>query len=103
IKALVARSVADALAEHEANRSINEDDSHDSGSGRRRQVKGTYVVSYTQRFQELALMCGRMFPEESDQVEKYVRGLPDMCQCSVMASNPKTMQEAIEIANDMMD
>ncbi|GJS33542.1 reverse transcriptase domain-containing protein [Tanacetum coccineum] len=42
-----------------------------------RKVKGTDVVSYTQRFQELALMCGRMLPEESDQVEKYVGGLPD--------------------------
>nr|GEV98881.1 reverse transcriptase domain-containing protein [Tanacetum cinerariifolium] len=30
-------------------------------------VKGTYVVSYTQRFQELAIMCGRMFPEEYDK------------------------------------
>ncbi|GKB46880.1 reverse transcriptase domain-containing protein [Tanacetum coccineum] len=178
IKALVARSVADALAEHEANRSRNRDDSHDSGSGGRRmesvfhisnytienqvkfvtctligvaltwwnsyvktvnhdaaygmpwktlmkmmtdkycprseikkleieiwnlKVKGTDVVSYTQRFQELALMCGRMFPEESDQVEKYVRGLPDMIQGSVMASKPKIMQEAIKIANDLMD
>ncbi|GJY85778.1 putative reverse transcriptase domain-containing protein, partial [Tanacetum coccineum] len=33
-------------------------------------VKGTDLASYTQRFQELALMCGRMFPEESDVVEK---------------------------------
>ncbi|GJT04379.1 reverse transcriptase domain-containing protein [Tanacetum coccineum] len=66
-------------------------------------VKGTDVVSYTQRFQELALMCGRMFHEESDQVEKYVRGLPDMIQGSVMASKPKMMQEAIELANDLMD
>ncbi|GJR83002.1 putative reverse transcriptase domain-containing protein [Tanacetum coccineum] len=31
----------------------------------------------SQRFQELALMCDRMFPEEIDQVEKYVSGLPD--------------------------
>ncbi|GJX34634.1 hypothetical protein Tco_0246191 [Tanacetum coccineum] len=35
-------------------------------------VKGTDITSYTLRFQELALMCGRMFPEESDEVEKYV-------------------------------
>ncbi|GJT47689.1 putative reverse transcriptase domain-containing protein [Tanacetum coccineum] len=41
-------------------------------------VKGTDIPSYTLRFQELALMCGRMFPEESDEVEKYVGGLPDM-------------------------
>ncbi|GJZ04479.1 putative reverse transcriptase domain-containing protein [Tanacetum coccineum] len=41
-------------------------------------VKGTDVVGYNQRFQELALMCARMFPEESDKIEKYVGGLPDM-------------------------
>nr|GEV29056.1 hypothetical protein [Tanacetum cinerariifolium] len=44
-----------------------------------------------------------MFLEESDQVKKYVGGLPDMIQGSVIASKPKTMQEAIEIANDLMD
>ncbi|GJX15488.1 reverse transcriptase domain-containing protein [Tanacetum coccineum] len=41
-------------------------------------VNGNDVASYTLRFQELALMCGRMFHEESDEVEKYVSGLPDM-------------------------
>ncbi|GJU72191.1 reverse transcriptase domain-containing protein [Tanacetum coccineum] len=41
-------------------------------------VKGTDVIGYNQRFQELALLCGRMFPEESDKIEKYVGGLPDM-------------------------
>nr|GEX68892.1 hypothetical protein [Tanacetum cinerariifolium]GEX69186.1 hypothetical protein [Tanacetum cinerariifolium] len=40
---------------------------------------------------------------ESDQVEKYVGGLPDMIMGSVMASKPKIMQEAIKIANDLMD
>ncbi|GJZ33730.1 reverse transcriptase domain-containing protein [Tanacetum coccineum] len=51
----------------------------------------------------LTIDGGRMFPEESDQVEKYVGGLPDMIQGSVMASKPKTMQKAIEFANDLMD
>ncbi|GKA65513.1 reverse transcriptase domain-containing protein [Tanacetum coccineum] len=41
-------------------------------------VKGTDVIGYNQRFQELALLCVRMFPEESDKVERYVGGLPDM-------------------------
>ncbi|GJW96158.1 putative reverse transcriptase domain-containing protein [Tanacetum coccineum] len=41
-------------------------------------VKGTDVASYTLHFQELALMCRRMFHEESEEVEKYVGGLPDM-------------------------
>ncbi|GKF34014.1 reverse transcriptase domain-containing protein, partial [Tanacetum coccineum] len=66
-------------------------------------VKGTDVVSYNQRFQDLALVCGRMFLEESNEVEKYVGGLPDMIQGSVMASKPKTMQDAIECSTKLMD
>nr|GEV90077.1 hypothetical protein [Tanacetum cinerariifolium] len=53
--------------------------------------------------QELTLMCGRMFSEEFNEVKKYVGGLPDMIQGSVMASKQKTMQDAIEFANDLMD
>nr|GEX79195.1 hypothetical protein [Tanacetum cinerariifolium] len=52
-----------ALAARDANR--NGDDSHTSGT------------AYSQRFQELALMCDRMFPKEIDKVERYVDGLPD--------------------------
>ncbi|GJX02443.1 putative reverse transcriptase domain-containing protein [Tanacetum coccineum] len=66
-------------------------------------VKGTDVASYTLRFQELALMCGRMFHEESEEVEKYVGGLPDMIRGNVMSYQPKTMEKAIEFANDQMD
>ncbi|GJR40579.1 putative reverse transcriptase domain-containing protein [Tanacetum coccineum] len=33
-------------------------------------VIGTDVVKYNQRFQELALLCVRMFPEESDKIER---------------------------------
>ncbi|GJW66261.1 hypothetical protein Tco_0120685 [Tanacetum coccineum] len=147
IKALIAQGVVDALAEIEANRRRNGDDSHDSGSDKRRRmpitrectyndflkcqplnfkgaegvvgltqwfermesvfhiskVKGTDVESYTQHFQELALLCGRMFPEESDKVEKYIGGLPDMIQGSVMASKPKKMHDAIEFETEPMD
>ncbi|GJY29054.1 reverse transcriptase domain-containing protein [Tanacetum coccineum] len=66
-------------------------------------VKGTDVTGYNQRFQELALLCVRMFPEESDKVERYVGGLPDMIHKSVVASKPKTMQEATEMATELMD
>ncbi|GKE85333.1 reverse transcriptase domain-containing protein [Tanacetum coccineum] len=66
-------------------------------------VKGTDVVIYNQHFQELALMCDRMFPEESDEIKKYVCDLPDMIHESVMASKPKTMEDAIEFATKLMD
>ncbi|GKF09708.1 reverse transcriptase domain-containing protein [Tanacetum coccineum] len=32
-------------------------------------VKGTDVIGYNQRFQELALLCVRMFSEETDKIE----------------------------------
>ncbi|GJY82896.1 putative reverse transcriptase domain-containing protein [Tanacetum coccineum] len=154
IKQLIAQGVADALAKHKANRnSRNGDDSHDSGSGGRRQVpttrectysdflkcqplnfKGTegvvgltYALTWwnsyvntvghdaayrmpwkTMKKMMAAKYCPRseikkMFPEESDKVEKYVGGLPDMIHGSVMASKQKTMQDAIEFATELMD
>ncbi|GJV99137.1 putative reverse transcriptase domain-containing protein [Tanacetum coccineum] len=45
----------------------------------------------------------KMFLEESDEVEKYVGGLPDMIQGSVMASKPKTIQDTIKFATELMD
>ncbi|GJV52432.1 reverse transcriptase domain-containing protein [Tanacetum coccineum] len=66
-------------------------------------VKGTDVVAYNQRFQELALLCDRMFPEETDKIERYVGGMPDTIYSSVVASKPKTMQEATEMATALMD
>ncbi|GJW94582.1 hypothetical protein Tco_0174254 [Tanacetum coccineum] len=66
-------------------------------------VKGTDVIGYNQHFQELVLMCARMFPEQSDKIEKYVGGLPDMIHRSVMTYKSKTMQDAIEFANELMD
>ncbi|GJV48569.1 putative reverse transcriptase domain-containing protein [Tanacetum coccineum] len=66
-------------------------------------VIGTDVVRYNQHFQELALLCVRMFPEESDKIERYVGGLPDMIHGNIVASKPKTMQEAVEMATELMD
>ncbi|GJW43799.1 reverse transcriptase domain-containing protein [Tanacetum coccineum] len=48
-------------------------------------------------------MCAMMFPEESDKIKRYVGGLPDMIHESVMASKPKTMQDAIEFETELMD
>ncbi|GJY48280.1 putative reverse transcriptase domain-containing protein [Tanacetum coccineum] len=66
-------------------------------------VKGTDISSYTLRFQELALMCERMFLEESDEVEKYVSGLPNTIRGNVMLYRPQIIEEVIEFANDQMD
>ncbi|GKC21186.1 putative reverse transcriptase domain-containing protein, partial [Tanacetum coccineum] len=66
-------------------------------------LKKKMTDKYNQRFQELALMCARIFLEESEKIEKYVGGLPDMIHGSVMASKPKTMQDVIEFTTELMD
>ncbi|GKD49330.1 putative reverse transcriptase domain-containing protein, partial [Tanacetum coccineum] len=40
-------------------------------------MKGNDLTVYTQRFQELILLCTRMVPNEEDGVERFIRGLPD--------------------------
>ncbi|GKE19084.1 hypothetical protein Tco_1426661 [Tanacetum coccineum] len=87
LKILIAQGVADVLAERDATKSRNGKDSHDSRTGVRRQAP---------------LAC-EMFPEESDKIERYVGGLPDMIYRSVMASKPKTMQDVIEFTIELMD
>nr|GEX69820.1 reverse transcriptase domain-containing protein [Tanacetum cinerariifolium] len=41
--------------------------------------------------------------DETENIDKYVSGLPDNIYRSVKASKPKTLDETIELANDLMD
>nr|GFB21649.1 reverse transcriptase domain-containing protein [Tanacetum cinerariifolium] len=66
-------------------------------------VKGNDLTVYIQRFQELILLCTRMVPDEEDRVERFIGGLPDNIQGNVIAANPARLQDAIRIANQLMD
>ncbi|GJV15522.1 putative reverse transcriptase domain-containing protein [Tanacetum coccineum] len=63
-------------------------------------VRGTDVAAYTQRFQELALMCTKFLADETEKVDKYISGLLDNINGNVMSARPKTLDDAIELAND---
>nr|GEU82876.1 hypothetical protein [Tanacetum cinerariifolium] len=66
-------------------------------------VKGNDVSAYTEHFQELSLICTKFVANETEKIEKYISGLPDNIYESVKASKPKTLDETIELANDLMD
>ncbi|GKA86896.1 putative reverse transcriptase domain-containing protein [Tanacetum coccineum] len=66
-------------------------------------VKNNDLAAYTQRFQELAMMCTKMVPVEEDRVEKFIGGLPDNIQGNVIAAEPTRLQDAVQIANNLMD
>ncbi|GJY29635.1 putative reverse transcriptase domain-containing protein [Tanacetum coccineum] len=62
-------------------------------------VKGTDVVAYNRQFQQLALMCARMFPEKVDKIEKYIDGLPDMIFGSKGKENMRIFPRTIKTNN----
>ncbi|GKF14602.1 hypothetical protein Tco_0056064 [Tanacetum coccineum] len=66
-------------------------------------MKKKMTNKYCPRVEIKKLEAELMFPEESDKIERYVSGLPDMIHGSIVASRPKTMQEVIEIATELMD
>ncbi|GJT17891.1 putative reverse transcriptase domain-containing protein [Tanacetum coccineum] len=115
LQAMIDQGITANLAARDADRNTNGDDSHNSGTGVRRTERTARACTYTDFLKcqplnfkgtkgvELAMLCGRMFPEESNKIEKYVGGLPEMIHESVVASKPKTMQEAVKIATELID
>ncbi|GKB49711.1 putative reverse transcriptase domain-containing protein, partial [Tanacetum coccineum] len=53
--------------------------------------------------QELTLICTKFVGNETEKVDKYISGFPDNIYGNVKSSRPKTLDETIELANDLMD
>ncbi|GJX52617.1 putative reverse transcriptase domain-containing protein [Tanacetum coccineum] len=66
-------------------------------------LKKKMTGKYCPRGEIKKLEAELMFPKESDKIERYVSGLPDMIYGSVLASSPKIMQEAIKIATELIN
>ncbi|GJY28994.1 putative reverse transcriptase domain-containing protein [Tanacetum coccineum] len=125
--AMIDQGVTAVLAAGDAN--TNGIDSHNSGTGTEGVVELTqwiekwkltvgndiaYAMTWTKLKKKMTdkyyprteikkLKVELMFPEESDKIEKYVGSLPDMIHESLVAPKPKTMQEATEMAIEVMD
>nr|GFA39362.1 putative reverse transcriptase domain-containing protein [Tanacetum cinerariifolium] len=61
------------------------------------------IPAYTNRFQELALICTKFVSNMTEKVDKYIIGLPDNIYGNVKSLKPKMLDETIELANDLMD
>ncbi|GKF99485.1 hypothetical protein Tco_0298268, partial [Tanacetum coccineum] len=62
-------------------------------------VKGNDLKTYVRRFQELTTLCPTMVPDLEKMMEIFIGGLPR----SISASKPQTLEEAINIAQRLMD
>ncbi|GJX69277.1 reverse transcriptase domain-containing protein [Tanacetum coccineum] len=61
------------------------------------------IMDYTQRFNELALMCPRMVEPERVKVDAYIRGLTDNIKGEVTSSKLANLNEAVRMAHKLMD
>ncbi|GJS66489.1 reverse transcriptase domain-containing protein [Tanacetum coccineum] len=66
-------------------------------------MKNNDLAAYTQRFQELTMLCTKMVPEEEDRVKKFIGGLPDNIQVNVIVAEPTRLQDAVGMAYNLMD
>ncbi|GJX42239.1 putative reverse transcriptase domain-containing protein [Tanacetum coccineum] len=66
-------------------------------------IKEYDIVAYTQRFNELALMCPRMVEPERVKVDAYIRGLTDNIKGEVTSSKPADLNEAVRMAHKLME
>ncbi|GJU78772.1 putative reverse transcriptase domain-containing protein [Tanacetum coccineum] len=66
-------------------------------------VKEYNMVAYTQRFNELALMCPRMVKPESAKIDAYIRGLSDNIKGEVTSSKPTNLNEVVRMAHKLME
>ncbi|GJS53077.1 reverse transcriptase domain-containing protein, partial [Tanacetum coccineum] len=60
-------------------------------------------VAYAMSWKALMKLMTKMVPEEEDRVEEFIGGLPDNIQGNVIAAEPTRLQDAIRIANNLMD
>nr|GEV76940.1 putative reverse transcriptase domain-containing protein [Tanacetum cinerariifolium] len=66
-------------------------------------VKEYNIVAYTQRFNDLELMCPRMVEPERVKVDAYIWGLTDNIKGEVTFSRPANLSEAVRMAHKLMD
>ncbi|GJU20875.1 putative reverse transcriptase domain-containing protein [Tanacetum coccineum] len=66
-------------------------------------VKGNDLEPYVRRFKELMVLCPNMVPNNDKLLEAFIGGLPRSIEGNVTASKPQTLEEAINIAQRLMD
>ncbi|GJY66703.1 reverse transcriptase domain-containing protein [Tanacetum coccineum] len=66
-------------------------------------IKGNDLKPYVRRFQELAVLCLNIVLNTEKLLEAFIGGLPRSIEGNVTASKPQTLEEAINIAQRLMD
>nr|GEU80052.1 putative reverse transcriptase domain, ribonuclease H-like domain, aspartic peptidase domain protein [Tanacetum cinerariifolium] len=66
-------------------------------------MKGNDLNTYVRRIQELTTLCPTMVSNSEKLLEAFIGGLPQSIEGNVTTSKPQTLEEAINIAQRLMD
>ncbi|GKA78704.1 putative reverse transcriptase domain-containing protein [Tanacetum coccineum] len=66
-------------------------------------VKGNDLKTYVRRFSELSTLCPTMVPDSDKMMEVFIGRLPRSIEGNVTTFKPQTLEEAINIAQRLMD
>ncbi|GJZ38437.1 putative reverse transcriptase domain-containing protein [Tanacetum coccineum] len=66
-------------------------------------VKDCNIVTYTQRFNELILLCPDSVPNKKKKIKAYIRGLPENVKGETTSSRRTTLNEAVRIAHALTE
>ncbi|GJW53416.1 putative reverse transcriptase domain-containing protein [Tanacetum coccineum] len=61
------------------------------------------IAAYTNRFNELVLLCPEVVPSIKKKISQYIKGLPSYIQGETYSSKPTTLNEAIRMAHGLME
>nr|GEZ62015.1 putative zinc finger, CCHC-type, retrotransposon Gag domain protein [Tanacetum cinerariifolium] len=61
------------------------------------------IAAYTERFNELALLCPDAVPNKKKKVELYIKGLPEIIKGETTSSRPATLNESVRMAHALME
>ncbi|GJU32633.1 hypothetical protein Tco_1176222 [Tanacetum coccineum] len=61
------------------------------------------ISAYTQRFNELVLLCPEMVPSKRKKVDAYLCGLPENIKGEKTSSRPVVLNEVVRMAHTLME
>nr|GEZ11832.1 reverse transcriptase domain-containing protein [Tanacetum cinerariifolium] len=65
-------------------------------------VNGNDISTYTNRLQELTLICTKFIANENEKTDKYISGLPDNIYGNVKSSKPRMLDETIALVRALV-
>ncbi|GJV29098.1 putative reverse transcriptase domain-containing protein [Tanacetum coccineum] len=66
-------------------------------------LKDHDIAAYTNRFNELVLLCPDVVPSTKKKIGQYIKGLPSYIQGETYSSKPTTLNEAVRMAHGLME